>query len=244
MELAVLKRSVKVTISGPGRTKVTRETIISRLVGLLGNKTHLRSMWRTEAGPVWFATVETPEEADSLVDKRGVVGDKYSLVFTPCNRRRLHGSLEGYQAVMKRRRAILLSKLDTELASVMLRWTSGRALKFDILYRATINNRQCLITVPGRPPLCLKCGGLGHYRSDCQSGNYSKNRPGSYSDALRSLRSAAVSHDKVPDVSVEKGPPQDKSGQDKQNEENCEDISPDTSQENVTDDLEHSHSQR
>lgn len=258
MEVAILKRSVKVTISGPGRSKVTREMIITKLVGLLGNKTHLRSLWRTEAGPVWFATVETPEEADSLVVKRGVVGEEYSLVFTPCNRRRLHvrvhwlplwtptpdvvSFFERYGTIQScyeetQSHTTLKAGYGTGVRHVEMDVREGT--QFDIPYRTTINNRQCLITIPGRPPLCLKCGGYGHYRSDCQGGN--RNRPGSYSDALKNLRSAAAGDVPVPETSGPAGPPHDKSGQ----RGNVGDINvtPDVSQENGTEDQEHSHSQ-
>ena len=29
--------------------------------------------------------------------------------------------------------------------------------------------RDCLLTVPGRPPLCLKCKGIGHVRKNCKT---------------------------------------------------------------------------
>ena len=53
-----------------------------------------------------------------------------------------------------------------------------------------------LITMPGRPPLCLRCSRVGHMRRDCNS------RP-SFSDVVR--RRAVVNHEEVeskPDVEV------------------------------------------
>lgn len=50
----------------------------------------------------------------------------------------------------------------------------------DLPYKSSIAGSVCLLTVKGRPPLCLKCGQLGHFRSGCNS-----NARPSYADTVR-----------------------------------------------------------
>lgn len=152
-----------------------------------------------------------------MVTRRGLTTDEYTLVFSPCNRRRLHVRVH-WLPLWKTPSPDVTSCFENfgRITSCFEETRSHTTLKAgygtgvrhiemavrevthnDISYRTSINRRQCLITIPGRPPLCLKCVVVGHYRSECD--RLSRRLPTSCSGAVR--RSV-----KTPEAPGEKDP--------------------------------------
>ena len=50
-------------------------------------------------------------------------------------------------------------------------------------YLTSVHGHRCLLSIPGRPPICFKCEGVGHLRHQCLHGD----RPGlrSYASAVQ-----------------------------------------------------------
>ena len=200
MDSAVLARSVKVVVGGPDRSRCTREMLLTRIVDALGGeKTALRSLWRTDPGVVWFCTVEDAAMAERLVDKKSFADGDIVLAFLPCNRRRIGVRIHWLPLWLKTSEIgdyfqrfgrvlrveeeyqysnVLKERYGTGVRRVEMEIREGD--QHDIPYKGRICNRVCLITIQGRPPLCLKCGEIGHFRAQCP-----RQGPQSYAGSVR-----------------------------------------------------------
>ena len=62
----------------------------------------------------------------------------------------------------------------------------------EIPYVTAVDGRSCMVILPGRPPLCIKCRQVGHIRAECRTGNsFRPSRPSrGYSSAVTGHRTS------------------------------------------------------
>lgn len=199
MSKDVMNRTVRMMVGGPQKRSADRGKIIGRLVHFLGQKEFLTSLWRTDTGDNWYATLQTTGMVEKCLEEQFCRDEDIVLAFFPCNRRKITVRIHwlplwledrAIAEFLERFGKIIQISEETQMV-IPLRQTYGTGVRrvtmeirdgtqHDIPYRASICNRGCLITIPGRPPLCLKCGELGHFRAQCL-----RERPGSYADSVR-----------------------------------------------------------
>lgn len=185
MDLSILRRSVRLVIGGSKRKDIGREAIIKCLVDYLGDPEILRSVWRTEPGSEWIGTFRDSDTVPILLDKQVLPDLDFTITFMPCDRRvieiRVHWlplwtidkHLElffrefGQVDRISEERTLHESGQHFGNGVRRVRMTIREGDQLDIPYKATIGGRRCLITIQGRPPLCLKCFEVGHFRSNC-----------------------------------------------------------------------------
>ena len=191
--------TVRITVSGPERAKITRGVLICRVADVVGGDV-IRSVWRIEPGYIWFATLNSEQAADRLVEEKSLVENGLIIGFAPCNRRRIqvrvhwlplwisddevkdfflqYGKVD---RVFEERlyHARLKKDIGTGVRNFSILVKEG--VQDEIPYRTKICGRTCLITIRGRPVLCLKCGQCGHFRAECPIG-----RSATYAMAARS----------------------------------------------------------
>lgn len=52
-------------------------------------------------------------------------------------------------------------------------------------YFTSVHGHRCLLSVPGRPPVCFSCEDVGHLRHQCHEGSMAQSRPRSYATAVQ-----------------------------------------------------------
>lgn len=51
-------------------------------------------------------------------------------------------------------------------------------------YLTSVHWHRCLLSMPGRPPICFRCEQVGHLRHQCNGGSLPQSRPRSYATAV------------------------------------------------------------
>ena len=101
----------------------------------------------------------------------------------------------GYKVMNARRGLSIIEGLTHARTNEVLLTVEGDSLAgLPYTYEYTVNGerRMSLISVPGRPPLCLKCGFTGHIRSKCDAKFCRRCRQWGHSDDSCALHYAAA----------------------------------------------------
>jgi len=179
------RRTVKITIVGQLKNEDPRKLLVNAISSTVPTD-HWKWLIRKERFNQWFLTVATNEQADAITDlKFSHLENDIQLVYSSCGgdmiRVRVHWlpafvsdlqisryfSLFGDVFEIKHETygTPELISTYTGVRDVMLRIQESK--KRLIPHRSKIDGESCLITMRGRPPLCLRCNEVGHIRSDC-----------------------------------------------------------------------------
>ena len=132
---------------------------------------HSSTIRRHYVKVLWYADCKRIADITEFIEKRG-----YKVV----NARRGHSIIEGLTHA--RTNEVLLTVEGDSLAG----------LPYTYEYTVNGERRMSLISVPGRPPLCLKCGFTGHIRSKCDAKFCRRCRQWGHSDDSCALHYAAA----------------------------------------------------
>lgn len=143
-------------------------------------------LYRKERYHIWYVTTETDIQAEALASLQTVkVSDTLSLCLTNCGRERLHMRVHWLPATVPEAAicnhfghcgtVIAYSEEKVELLGLKNIRSGVREVTIDISerkkdrlpHRLNIAGCPALLTFRGRPPLCLKCGEVGHVRGKC-----------------------------------------------------------------------------
>ncbi|XP_060082152.1 uncharacterized protein LOC132561440 [Ylistrum balloti] len=185
IDVDVLKKSVRMFVTGPRKHSVTRFEIVKCLLasGLPGEE--IVSVFRCEAPNTWFVTLRSEVHVDRVVEKGPMKETYFSLVPERCDQRRLSIRVQWLPSWISDDaiaehfdghygKVVHVSRETTTIGEVRLE-TGTRVLTLviregdqDLIpYRSRMFGKVALIIVPGRPPICLRCQQVGHVRSQC-----------------------------------------------------------------------------
>ncbi|PJE77722.1 hypothetical protein CI610_03352 [invertebrate metagenome] len=215
IDVDMLKRTVRMVVTGPRRHTVTRFEVVQCLLGggLPGEV--ICSVFRCESPNTWFVTVEDEVTVDSIVE-RGPIKEKYfTLSPDRCDQRRLtvrvqwlpswiaDDSIAEYFAeffgkvVNISRETTAIGKVTLETGTRVITLIIREGDQDRIPYKAKLFGKTALIMVPGRPPVCLRCQQVGHVRSQCP-GRPTETGRGSYASKVAGSTASLPPHDQVP----------------------------------------------
>ncbi|XP_060082147.1 uncharacterized protein LOC132561435, partial [Ylistrum balloti] len=185
IDIDILKKSVRLFVTGPRKHTVTRFEVLKRLLngGLPGEE--IVSVFRCEAPNTWFVTLQSEAVVDSIVEK-GTMKDTY-FALTPerCDQRRISlrvmwlpswisddaiaDHFDSYygKVINIAREKTSIGKVTLETGTRIVTLLIKEGDQDRIPYRDRLFGKVALITVPGRPPICLRCQQVGHVRSQC-----------------------------------------------------------------------------
>jgi len=183
VDLDRLKKTARLQVIGPKKNFVSRLEIAETLQGSIA-LSEVTAIFKQEQSDVWFISFDDSHCVDDLVRLRMVESERFNLHMSSCAARRISLKVhwlpvwlnddpvvdffESFGKVITYSRdtfEIADCGIETGIRTVDLIIQEGDQYK--IPYRCSIGNRSCLITMKGRPPLCLKCGNIGHVRSSC-----------------------------------------------------------------------------
>lgn len=143
-------------------------------------------LYRKERYHIWYVVTETDLQAEALANLQEIkVSDSLSLVLTNCGREKLHMRLHWLPAILteaaicnhfrgigtvlgysdEKIDLLGFKKIRSGVREVTIEISENE--KERLPHRLTIAGCPALLTFRGRPPLCLKCGEVGHVRGRC-----------------------------------------------------------------------------
>ena len=142
-------------------------------------------MWQMERHFTWYVTFQSPE-----------IFDHYDGKTVTCSSRGLSLHLNAYDRITVKARVhwlpiwvtnddlsrVLESRGDIKSVQHVTEKniiTGVREVVFSMRegdqnhlpYLTSVHGHRCLLSIPGRPPICFKCEGVGHLRHQCPHGD-------------------------------------------------------------------------
>lgn len=183
VDLKLLNRSAKFVFTDgvPDNPR----TLIIRIVKTVIDPQDITAIFKCDIGGAWFSTFTSAEVAERVIesdyssldskvqvsraDKRTV---QLKVIWLP-----VWIKLIAVEMFLEQFGTVIRCVRETEV-SEGVSFSNGNikvALEvsekdvYSIQYRAVIGGKDCLLTVFGRPPMCLKCREVGHIRRNCPS---------------------------------------------------------------------------
>lgn len=183
VDLELLNRSAKFVFTD-GVPDNPRTWIIRTLKAVI-DPHDITAIFKCDIGGAWFSTFTSTEVADK------VISSDYSSLDSKVNVSRADRrtvqlkviwlpvwiKLIAVEMFLEQFGTVIRCVRETEV-SEGVSFSNGNikvALEvsekdvYSIPYRAVIGGKDCLLTVYGRPPMCLKCKEVGHIRRNCPS---------------------------------------------------------------------------
>lgn len=180
----ILEHSIRLRITGARRMSVSRNEVIVELLkaGILADD--IAACFKMEANDTWFVTFTDNLTVDQAMRLEVFRANSFYMTAERCDRRRVSMKIH-WLPVWLKDEAIAdffsqfgkVENFVAETVNVEGVFIKTGIRKIDIVmkegeqdgvpYRISVFGKQALVTIPGRPPLCLKCGGIGHVRAEC-----------------------------------------------------------------------------
>ncbi|CAC5382962.1 unnamed protein product [Mytilus coruscus] len=187
VDYGLLRCSAKFTFTDG--SPVNTRTWIIRILKNIVNPEDVTAIFKVDIGGTWYTTFTTEEIADKVInsdfsslDTRVTVSRSdtrtvlLKVLWLPVwlKLTAVESFLEQYGKVVSCSRETEKSEGIT-FANGNIRVTLEISEKDvqSLPYRTTIAGKDCLLTVVGRAPLCLKCKTVGHIRKNCPLGKKS-----------------------------------------------------------------------
>lgn len=228
---SVRRRVIKLDFVGPDRFSVTRYKLFPFLYGFAGKS--IQRLTRRNKATEWFLTLDSEELAEELHEEGFKdLSTKLSVYFSLINKVRtsvrVHWLPEEFGCAFLTRffadygKVINVeedvSKEEFDKGCFMGSYNVQLEMNYEdiasIPHLVNITGRSSsfplLFTLPGRPPLCLKCLEVGHVRKECSGSTkmqapLTSYRPArkSYSDAVSNNKQASTYSDDEEEIEQE-----------------------------------------
>lgn len=182
-----LLSSIKIQVSGAFRNNISREKIANFVIGTYAGiePQHLRSIFKQEKPDVYFITFHDDIDIGDFISPGHVDTIDMSAEVSFCSAVKQVAKVHWLPSwitddavvslfpkpltvTLVERETIHMKggfKVETGVRKVHLVFKDGEEAV--IPYKGRVSGKTGLITVPGRPPICLKCNNIGHVRSEC-----------------------------------------------------------------------------
>lgn len=193
--LAIMERTLRVEVKG---TKAAKISVNRKMLRDIFKDRGVLAVWTMENNSIWFVTfddVETVNEFDGQTLNSKSVG--LMLYFSACDRivvkARVHwlpiwvtneevNSVFAAQGDIRAVNHVTENGVATGIREVVFSMREGE--QKHLPYLTSVHGHRCLMTIPGRPPICFRCEGVGHLRHQCPYGHTNPG-PRSYASAAQ-----------------------------------------------------------
>ena len=193
--LELMERTLKIIVSGSRQNiqQYTRRNIID-----LVKEEGAEAVWQMERGDQWFVTFKDSTIVDCWDGKSlkppnvNVTLNMYAcdrlivrcrVLWLPIwvTNEDIYRVLNKYGDIKDVRHNIDADGIGTGVREVVFSMREGD--QNHLPYLTSVHGHRCLLSVPGRPPICFKCEGVGHLRHQCPHGDRPRLR--SYASAVQ-----------------------------------------------------------
>lgn len=193
--LAMMERTLRVEVKG---TRTAKISVNRKMLRDIFKDRGVLAVWTMENNSIWFVTfddVETVNEFDGQTLNSKSVG--LMLYFSACDRivvkARVHwlpiwvtneevNSVFAAQGDIRAVNHVTENGVATGIREVVFSMREGE--QKHLPYLTSVHGHRCLMTIPGRPPICFRCEGVGHLRHQCPYGHTNPG-PRSYASAAQ-----------------------------------------------------------
>jgi len=185
VDIERLKQTVRLEIVGARRNQVSRLDVLKAVDGIVP-VSEITAIFKQETSHVWFMSVSDSHNVNDLLRRNVLETECFNVRISSCAARRVTVKLHWLpvwlhdepvmdffsqfgKVVHMSRDFVDVGGAHVESGSRCVDLVITEGDQADIPYKCTIAGKSCLVTMPGRPPLCLKCGTLGHVRMDCKN---------------------------------------------------------------------------
>ena len=190
----MMERTLKVLVAGATKTMSRSE-----LVEIFGgdDAEEIVAIWQMERHDTWYVTFSDSDLVNHYDGKTiSCTGRGIALHLNACDRitvkARIHWlpiwvSNEDLARVLESRgdiksmHHVTEKNIITGVREVVFSMREGD--QHHLPYLTSVHGHRCLLSVPGRPPICFRCEGVGHLRHQCPHGDRPKLR--SYASAVQ-----------------------------------------------------------
>lgn len=194
--LQMMERTLRVDVKG---TRAAQLSMNRRILIDIFKDRGVLAVWSMERQNVWYVTFEdsqTVSEYDGQSLNSKSVG--LILLFAACDKivvkARVHwlpiwvtneevlrvlGTREDIKSITH----MMDGGIATGVREVIYSMREGEQ-RF-LPYFTSVHGHRCLLSVPGRPPICFRCEEVGHLRHQCQGGSMPQSGPRSYATAVQ-----------------------------------------------------------
>ena len=194
--LELMERTLKIIVSGSRQNiqQCTRKNIVD-----LVKDDGAEAVWQMERGDQWFVTFKDSTIVDNWDGKSLKPPNvNVTLHMYACDRlsvrcrvlwlplwvtnEDIYRELDKYGDIKDIRYSIDADGIGTGVREVV--FSMRESDQNHLPYMPSVHGHRCLLSVPGRPPICFKCEGVGHLMHQCPHGDRPRLR--SYASAVQS----------------------------------------------------------